>query len=82
MTGSFFAEGQEEVGTVKFFKDDRGFGFVEPRNGGNDVFLHASALREAGHHTASEGDQITYVAEHKRGRRAREVTRVINLGKR
>lgn len=82
MTGNFFSEGPEEVGTVKFFKDDRGFGFVQPRNGGNDVFLHASALRAAGHSTASEGDRITYVAEHRRGRRAREVTQVIRLSKR
>ena len=45
------------TGTVKFFNDTKGFGFITPDEGGNDVFVHASGI-EAG--TLSEGDTVTY----------------------
>lgn len=74
-----WVEGNQETGTVKFFKDDRGFGFIEPEDGGNDVFLHASALRAFGHSTVEEGARIVFVAQARLGKRAREVTRIISL---
>lgn len=74
-----FVEGKEEVGIVKFFKDDRGFGFIEPEDGGNDVFLHASALRAFGEASVGEGARIVFVAQARLGKKAREVTRIISL---
>jgi CspA family cold shock protein len=47
-------------GTVKWYSDLRGYGFIQPAAGGKDVFVHATALERAGIHTLSEGQKITY----------------------
>ncbi|RVL65947.1 cold-shock protein [Sinorhizobium meliloti] len=44
--------------TVKFFNDDKGFGFITPENGGTDVFVHVSALQRGG--SLKEGDKVSY----------------------
>ncbi|NDK52808.1 cold-shock DNA-binding protein family [Rhizobium aethiopicum] len=46
------------TGTVKFFNDDKGFGFITPENGGTDVFVHVSALQRGG--SLREGDKVSY----------------------
>jgi len=46
------------IGTVKFFNDDKGFGFITPENGGTDVFVHVSALQRGG--TIREGDKVSF----------------------
>ena len=46
------------TGTVKWFNPTKGFGFVEPEGGGNDVFVHISAVERAGISTLNEGDRI------------------------
>ncbi|MET0171037.1 MAG: cold-shock protein [Agrobacterium vaccinii] len=46
------------TGTVKFFNDDKGFGFITPENGGTDVFVHVSALQPGG--SLREGDKVTF----------------------
>ena len=46
------------TGTVKFFNDQRGFGFIEPEDGGNDVFVHVTALQRAGIQTAGAGTDL------------------------
>ena len=48
------------TGTVKFYNDQRGYGFIEPESGGNDVFVHASALERAGIHGLTEGQKVEF----------------------
>jgi len=57
------------TGTVKFYNDQKGFGFIQPDDGGKDVFVHATALEQAGIRSLNEGDKVTFVLEDdKRGR--------------
>ena len=48
------------IGTAKFFNATKGFGFITPEAGGKDVFVHASALEDAGMRTLSEGDRVSF----------------------
>lgn len=48
------------TGTVKWFNPTKGFGFIQPENGGNDVFVHISAVEKAGLRTLNENDKVTY----------------------
>ena len=48
------------IGTVKFFNSQRGFGFIEPDDGGKDVFVHVSAVEKAGMPPLEEGQKISY----------------------
>jgi CspA family cold shock protein len=48
------------TGTVKFFNETKGFGFISPTDGGDDVFVHISALHRAGVAGLNEGDQVAY----------------------
>jgi cold shock protein len=50
-------------GTVKFFKLDRGFGFIAPDGGGNDVFVHMSELEKSGLSSLREGQRVTFDVE-------------------
>ena len=57
------------TGTVKFFNTAKGYGFIQPEGGGKDVFVHATALEQAGIRSLNEGDRVTFVLEDdKRGR--------------
>ncbi len=51
------------TGTVKFFNHSRGFGFIEPTDGGPDVFVHASAVERAGLPALTEGQKLSYEVE-------------------
>ena len=56
-------------GTVKFFSDDKGFGFITPDEGGNDAFVHVTALEAAGLRTLSQNQRVEYdLAPDRRGR--------------
>jgi cold shock protein len=48
------------TGTVKFFNAAKGFGFIAPEGGGKDVFVHATALEQAGIRHLSEGQRVTF----------------------
>jgi len=50
-------------GTVKFFNHSRGFGFIEPSEGGPDVFVHATAVEKAGLPEIREGQKLSYDVE-------------------
>ena len=57
------------TGTVKVFNTAKGYGFIQPEGGGKDVFVHATALEQAGIRSLNEGDRVTFVLEDdKRGR--------------
>jgi CspA family cold shock protein len=47
-------------GTVKFYNDQKGFGFIQPDSGERDVFVHATALERAGLHGLREGQKVRY----------------------
>jgi CspA family cold shock protein len=51
------------VGTVKFFNDAKGYGFIQPDGSGNDAFVHISAVEKAGMRSLSEGQRLTYDLE-------------------
>ena len=51
------------TGTVKFYNVQKGFGFIQPDNGGKDVFVHATALERAGLRGLAEGQKISYDVE-------------------
>ena len=48
------------TGTVKWFNDSKGFGFVTPEDGGKDLFAHFSAIQESGFKTLKEGQRVTF----------------------
>ena len=47
-------------GTVKWYNDQRGYGFIQPAGGGKDVFVHISALERSGIRALNEGQKVTY----------------------
>jgi len=47
-------------GTVKFYNGQKGFGFIQPDDGGKDVFVHATALERAGLHGLNEGQKVAF----------------------
>jgi cold shock protein len=51
------------TGTVKFYNDQKGFGFIAPDGGGNDVFVHATALERAGLSGLRENQKVSYETE-------------------
>ena len=50
-------------GVVKWFNNAKGFGFIEPEGGGDDIFVHYSAIKSEGYRTLNEGQAVTYEAE-------------------
>lgn len=48
------------TGTVKWFNGEKGYGFIQPDGGGNDVFVHISAVEQAGMRSLNEGQKISY----------------------
>ena len=64
------------TGIVKWFNATKGFGFIQPDNGGKDVFVHISAVERAGLSTLNEGQVVEYEEVSNRGRTAAENLRV------
>jgi cold shock protein len=55
-------------GTVKWFNQNKGYGFIQPAGGGKDVFVHISALERAGLSTLNEGQRVEYEIISDRGK--------------
>ncbi len=58
------------TGTVKWFNPAKGFGFIQPENGGNDVFVHISAVEQSGLSTLDEGQKIEFDVQEERGKQS------------
>ena len=58
------------LGTVKWFNTQKGFGFIQPSDGGKDVFVHISALERAGIGSLAEGQKVRYEVVTDRGKPA------------
>ena len=63
-------------GTVKFFNQAKGYGFIAPDGGGKDVFVHISAVERAGLSTLNEGQQVDYELVSNRGKESAENLKV------
>jgi cold shock protein len=63
------------VGTVKFFNDSKGYGFIHPEDGGQDAFVHITAVERAGLRTLSQDQRVSYdLEEDQRGK-----TKAVNI---
>jgi CspA family cold shock protein len=56
------------TGTVKWFNPTKGYGFIQPSAGGRDVFVHISAVEQAGLNSLNEGQTVEYEIESNRGK--------------
>ena len=54
------------IGTVKFFNESKGYGFIQPDNGGTDAFVHISAVEQAGMQTLRQDQRVSYELEQDR----------------
>ena len=61
------------IGTVKFFNEDKGYGFIQPDDGSADSFVHISAVQAAGMHTLNKDQRLNYVVETGRNGKASAV---------
>jgi cold shock protein len=65
------------VGTVKWFNDQKGFGFITPENGEKDCFVHHSAIQADGFRSLAEGDRVEFdMIQEPKGPKAQNVVRV------
>jgi CspA family cold shock protein len=64
------------AGTVKFFNSAKGFGFITPEDGSKDVFVHATAVEQAGLPMLNEGDRVTFTLEDDRKARGKQAAQL------
>ncbi|MDQ3795777.1 MAG: cold shock domain-containing protein [Actinomycetota bacterium] len=66
-----------QEGTVKWFSDEKGYGFIRPDDGSDDVFVHHTGIAGDGFKSLQEGDKVTYeVTQGRKGLQAENVSRV------
>lgn len=59
-----------QTGNVKWFSESKGFGFIVPDDGSKDVFVHITAVKEAGLETLADGQAVTYELQENRGKQS------------
>jgi len=64
-------------GTVKWFNSQKGFGFIQPDDGGKDVFVHISAVERAGLHGLNEGQKVSFDLVTERGKTSAGNLRIV-----
>lgn len=64
-------------GTVKWFNSNKGYGFITSDQGGNDIFVHITALEAAGLHTLQEGQRLNYEVTLSKGRESADKLQLI-----
>jgi len=65
------------TGTVKWFNDQKGFGFITPEDGSKDCFVHHSAIQGTGFRTLAEGDRVEFdIVQEPKGPKAQNVVRI------
>ncbi|WP_445217110.1 cold-shock protein [Bradyrhizobium sp. Pa8] len=64
------------MGTVKWFNPTKGYGFIQPYNGGKDVFVHISAVEKAGFSSLAEGAKVSFDVVNNRGKDSAENLRI------
>ncbi|WP_269901803.1 cold-shock protein [Paenalcaligenes faecalis] len=77
MSDTIIASGENEKssGTVKWFNDAKGFGFITPDNGGEDLFAHFSSIHMNGFKTLKEGQKVLFeIAQGPKGQQALNIT--------
>ncbi len=57
-----------QTGTVKWFNNTKGYGFIAPKDGGRDIFVHITAVEAAGLRTLQEGQELSYEVKEDRGK--------------
>jgi cold shock protein len=70
MRSNLATEAYMATGTVKWFNSQKGFGFIQPNDGGKDVFVHISALERAGIGSLNEGQKVNFEVVSERGKLA------------
>lgn len=68
---------QTEYGTVKWFNNEKGFGFISPENGGKDLFVHHSDILGSGYKSLEENQRVSFEsAQGQKGPQAKSVTKI------